>query len=72
MIPALEYRDTMSVAITYYNVYKETFLENAMMLCISSRSITEEDSVDPLLSVRAHCLLRFEPSYRVPSLKMIC
>jgi hypothetical protein len=71
-IPGVEYRDTMSVVITYYNVYQETFLENAMILCIGSLLITEEDSVGLILAVRAHCLIRFELSYRTPSLSVLC
>ena len=66
VIDSLEYHDTMSVAITYYNVFNETFLENAMNFCIGSLLVTEEDSADPSLTVHSYCLIRFVARYHVP------
>jgi hypothetical protein len=71
-IDGLQYRETMPVVVTYYNLFKETFLEGAMIICIGTLSIVEEDSADPSLAVRSNCLTRFETSFYVPSPNVIC
>jgi hypothetical protein len=60
VVQGIEYRDTIPVTVTYYNVFNETFLENAMIFCIGSLLITQEGSADPKLAVRSHCLIRFD------------
>jgi hypothetical protein len=74
VVDGMEIRDTMPVAITYYNVFEETFKEEAVIICIGTLCITEEaqgKSGDPLLAVRAHYIIRFDSNCRVTSLTII-
>jgi hypothetical protein len=59
IVDGIKYRDTMSIKVEYYNVFGESFPEEAMIFCIGSLCVTEGDSTDPLLTLRSHCLIRF-------------
>ena len=59
-IDRLQKRDTMTVTIRYYNIFNDIFLENAMIFCIGSLSVHNQESSDSSLEVRSHCLIRLQ------------
>jgi hypothetical protein len=61
----------MSVEVHYYNIFGDEFLENAMIFCIGTLSIVEGGSTDPLLIIRAHCLIRFRANLSLPLLLLL-
>ena len=67
-VDGMEIRDPMHVTITYYNALQETFKEEAVIVCIGALRITEDESGDPLLAVRAHYIIRFDPNLLVANI----
>ena len=51
--------ELISVDITYTDDLKECLKESAIIFCISSLLVDEQDSDDPSITVRAQCLLTF-------------
>ena len=59
-INGLQKRDSMPVTIRYYNIVNDIFAENAMISCVGSLSVHNQDSGDPALDIRSHCLIRLQ------------
>jgi len=58
-IKGIEYHDNIPVTIDYYNTFDESFLQDAMILCIGTLTITPQKASIPKLTVQSHCLIRF-------------
>ena len=70
-INGVAYHEMIPVTINYWNTYDETFLKDAMILCIGTLIITRQRSDVPKLTVQSHCLIRFGYNSYIPCLNIL-